>query len=52
MDRSTSVNNETANTNSPKGMFDKLRNIFVKRLDFRESRLIMPNNNQNRFIGT
>ena len=51
MDRSTSVNNESATTNSPKGMFDKLKNIFVKKLDIRESRLITTNNNQNRLIG-
>ena len=46
MDRSASVNNESAN--SPKGMFDKLKRMM--RLDFRESRQIMPINNQNRFV--
>ena len=45
MDRSASVNNESGN--SPKGMFDKLKRMM--RLDFRESRQIMPINNQNRF---
>ena len=50
MDRSTSVNNESASTNSPKGMLDKFKNLFVRRLDLRESRQIMPINNQNRFI--
>ena len=52
MDRSTSVNNESASTSSPKGMLDKFRNLFVRKWDLRESRQIMPMpiNNQNRFI--
>ena len=54
MDRSTSVNNESAANNSPKGMFDKLKNIFGRKIEglqnLRESRLLQTNN-QNRFTG-
>ena len=45
-DRSTSVNESAASTSSPKGMFDRLKNILGRGM-LRESRLF--GNNQNRF---
>ena len=45
-DRSTSIN-ESASTSSPKGMFDRLKNILGRGMNLRESRLF--GNNQNRF---
>ena len=45
-DRSTSMNESAASTSSPKGVMDRLKNIFGGRMNFRESRLF---GNQNRF---
>ena len=46
-DRSTSMNESAASTSSPKGVMDRLKNIFGRGMNFRESRLF--GNNQSRF---
>ena len=48
-DRSTSMNESAANTDEPKNMFDKFKNIFSGKFHIRESRLF---GNQSKFNPT